>query len=46
MMKRKIIILIGIMLISILLIGCNQEPSKPEGTLSVALVLENPKYDT
>jgi uncharacterized lipoprotein YajG len=45
-MKGNTIKLLGILLISILLTGCNQEPSKPEGTLSVALVLENPKYDT
>ena len=45
-MRKKTITLLGIMLISILLTGCSQEPQKPEGTLSVAELLENPIYDT
>ena len=45
-MKRNTITLLGILLISILLSGCNQEPPKPEGALSVAALLTNPKYDT
>jgi len=45
-MKRKTITLLGILLISILLSGCNQEPPKPEGALSLAALLENPIYDT
>ena len=45
-MKRKTITLLGILLISILLSGCNQEPPKPEGALSAAALLENPVYDT
>ena len=45
-MNRKTITLLGVLLISILLSGCNQEPSKPEGALSVATLLENPIYDT
>ena len=38
--------MLGIFLIAILLCGCNQEPTKPEGALSVAELLENPIYDT
>ena len=45
-MRKKTITLLGILLASILLIGCSQEPQKPEGTLSVAELLENPIYDT
>ncbi|MGD9093221.1 MAG: hypothetical protein PVF74_10250 [Anaerolineales bacterium] len=45
-MKRITITLLGILLISILLSGCNQEPPKPDGALSVAELLENPIYDT
>ncbi len=45
-MRKKTITLLGIMLISILLTGCSQEPQKPEGALSVAELLENPIYDT
>jgi len=45
-MKRKTITLLGILLISILLSGCNQEPPIPDGALSVAELLENPIYDT
>jgi hypothetical protein len=45
-MRKKTITLLGILLISILLTGCNQEPQKPEGALSVAELLENPIYDT
>ena len=45
-MKRKTITLLGILLISILLSGCNREPPKPEGAMSVAALLENPIYDT
>ena len=45
-MKRKIITIIGILLISTLFSGCTQEPAKPEGALSVAAMLENPIYDT
>jgi hypothetical protein len=43
-MRKKIITLLGIMLISILVTGCSQEPQKPEGALSVAELLENPIY--
>ena len=45
-MRKKTITLLGIMLISILVTGCNQEPQKPEGALSVAELLENPIYET
>jgi hypothetical protein len=45
-MKRNTITLLGILLISILLSGCNREPPKPEGAMSVAELLENPIYDT
>jgi hypothetical protein len=45
-MKTKTITLLGILLISILLSSCNQEPPKPEGALGVAELLENPIYDT
>jgi hypothetical protein len=45
-MRKKTITLLGIMLISILVTGCSQEPLKPEGALSVAELLENPIYDT
>ena len=45
-MRKKTITLLGILLISILLYGCSQEPQIPEGTLSVAELLENPIYDT
>ena len=45
-MKRKTIILLGILLIFLLLSGCNQEPTNPEGALSAAALLENPIYDT
>ena len=45
-MRKKIITLLGISLISILLYGCSQEPQKPEGALSVAELLEYPIYDT
>lgn len=45
-MITKTKILIGIILLAILLIGCNQEPQKPEGALSVAELLEDPLYDT
>ena len=45
-MRTKTITLLGIMLIAILLTGCNQEPQKPVGALSVAELLENPIYDT
>jgi len=45
-MKRKTITLLGILLISTLLSGCNQELPKPEGALSAAALLENPIYDT
>jgi hypothetical protein len=45
-MRKKTITLLGIMLISILVTGCSQEPQKPEGALSVAELLENPIYDT
>jgi PBP1b-binding outer membrane lipoprotein LpoB len=45
-MRKKTIILLGFLLISILLTGCSQEPQKPEGALSVAELLENPIYDT
>ena len=40
------VLLLGILLIAILLSGCNQETPKPEGALSVAELLENPIYDT
>ena len=43
---KRIITLLGIVLIAILLSGCSQEPPKPEGALSVAELLENPIYDT
>jgi hypothetical protein len=45
-MRKKTITLLGIMLISILVTGCSQEPQKPEGALSVAELLKNPIYDT
>lgn len=45
-MRKKTITLLGIMLISILVTGCSQEPQKPEGALSVAELLESPIYDT
>ena len=45
-MRKKTITLLGILLISILVTGCSQEPQKPEGALSVAELLENPIYDT
>jgi hypothetical protein len=45
-MIKKRIALLGILLISILLAGCNQEPPKPDAALSVAELLENPIYDT
>jgi len=45
-MRKKTITLLGILLITILLSGCNREPPKPEGALSVAELLENPIYDT
>lgn len=45
-MRKKTITLLGILLISILLTGCSQEPQKPEGALSIAELLENPIYDT
>jgi hypothetical protein len=45
-MRQKTITLLGILLITILLTGCNQKPQKPEGALSVAELLENPIYDT
>jgi hypothetical protein len=45
-MKSKVIILLGIWLIAALISGCNQEPPKPEGALSVAETFENPEYDT
>jgi hypothetical protein len=45
-MRKKTITLLGIMLISILVTGCSQEPQKPEGALSAAELLENPIYDT
>ena len=45
-MRKKTITLLGILLITILLTGCSQEPPKPEGALSVAELLENPIYDT
>ena len=45
-MKRKTITLLWILLISILLSGCNPEPLKPDGALSAAALLENPIYDT
>jgi hypothetical protein len=43
---KRVITLLGILLISLLLSGCNQEPPKPEGALSVAALLENPIYGT
>lgn len=45
-MKRKIIILLGILVFAILFSGCTREPPKPEGALSIAELLENPEYDT
>ena len=45
-MKRKIIALLGILLITILSSGCVPEPKKPEGALSVVELLENPIFDT
>jgi len=45
-MKTKTFTLLGIFLIFILISSCNQEPPKPEGALSVAALLTNPKYDT
>jgi hypothetical protein len=45
-MRKESISLLGILLISFLLIGCNQEPPKPEGALSVAELLENPICET
>jgi hypothetical protein len=45
-MRKKTITLLGILLISILVTGCSQEPQKPEGALSVAQLLEYPIYDT
>jgi len=45
-MRKKTITLLGILLISILLTGCNQELPKPDSALSVAELLENPIYDT
>lgn len=45
-MIKKTFTLLEILLISILLSGCNQEPPKPEGALSAAALLENPVYDT
>jgi hypothetical protein len=45
-MRKKTITLLGILLITILLTGCSQEPQKPEGALSVAELLESPIYDT
>jgi hypothetical protein len=45
-MRKKTITLLGILLISILVTGCSQEPQKPEGALSVAELLEYPIYDT
>ncbi len=44
-MITKTTTFLGILLITILLIGCSQEPPKPEGALSVAALLENPVYD-
>lgn len=44
-MRKKTITLLGILLISILVTGCSQEPQKPEGALSTAELLENPIYD-
>jgi hypothetical protein len=45
-MRKKTITLLEILLITILLTGCSQEPKKLEGALSVAELLENPIYDT
>ena len=45
-MKRNTITLLGILLVAILFSGCNREPQKPEGAMSVAELLENPIYDT
>jgi hypothetical protein len=45
-MRKKKTTFLGILLITILLIGCSQLPKKPEGALSVAELLENPIYDT
>ena len=46
-MKNRHIVFIGILLIGIILIGgCMRKPEKPEGTLSVSELLENPVYDT
>jgi len=45
-LRKKTTTFLGILLITILLIGCSQEPKKPEGALSVAELLENPIYDT
>ena len=44
-MRKKTTKFLGILLITILLIGCNQEPKKPEGALSVAELLDYPIYD-
>jgi hypothetical protein len=45
-MNRRINSLLVILVISILLGGCFKIPQKPEGTLSVATLLEIPTYDT
>ena len=45
-MNRKTLTLLGFLLVSILLCGCNQEPPKPEGALSAAALLKNPIYNT
>jgi len=45
-MKMNTITLLGILLVAILFSGCNREPQKPEGAMSVAELLENPIYDT
>lgn len=45
-MRSKRIILTGILLVTIgLLSGCMKEPQRPEGTLSVSELLEEPTYD-
>jgi hypothetical protein len=45
--NNRHIILVGILLLAITLIaGCGTEVENPEGTLSVAELLDNPVYDT